>query len=395
MKLLFYSHYFAPSIGGVETIVMSLACGLAELRAENGTGEFDVTLATQTPREDFNDSALPFPVVRQPGFWQLMRLVRRADVVHLAGPSFFPMLFAWLTGKPFVVEHHTYQAICPNGLLIHQPDRAVCPGHFQARSYAKCLRCQAAEVGKIHGLVKVLTGFPRLSLVRRAATNIAVSEHVRHRLAVPRASVVYHGIDAPRESMVVSADSGGATKSICFAVVGRFVREKGIRLFIEALAMLRQDGLKFKAKLIGDGPERANIEAQLKAAQLESMVKIAGYLSREELAAAVSDVSVVVMPSVWEETAGLAAIEQMMRGRLVLCSDIGGLAEIVDDVGLKFRAGNATALAACLRRAVADHGLIESFGGEAQKRAQELFSRRGMIAGHAAIYRKIWEKRRK
>ena len=33
MKLLLYSHSFAPNVGGVETIVLSLACGLAELRA--------------------------------------------------------------------------------------------------------------------------------------------------------------------------------------------------------------------------------------------------------------------------------------------------------------------------------------------------------------------------
>ena len=70
---------------------MSLARGLADLRAENGAREFEITLVTQTPREDFDDSALPFPVVRQPGFWRLMRLMRGADVVHLAGPALGPL----------------------------------------------------------------------------------------------------------------------------------------------------------------------------------------------------------------------------------------------------------------------------------------------------------------
>jgi hypothetical protein len=43
MKLLLYSHFFAPSIGGVETIVLSLARGLAELRDSNGAPEFEIT----------------------------------------------------------------------------------------------------------------------------------------------------------------------------------------------------------------------------------------------------------------------------------------------------------------------------------------------------------------
>jgi hypothetical protein len=42
-------------------------------------------------------------------------LIRRANVVHLAGPALLPLLLARLFRKPVVVEHHGYQAICPNG----------------------------------------------------------------------------------------------------------------------------------------------------------------------------------------------------------------------------------------------------------------------------------------
>src|SRR5262249_20621853 len=155
----------------------------------------EITLATQTSREKFNDASLPFLVVRRPSFWKLWRLVRNSDVVHVAGPSFLPMLLAWLLRRPFVVEHHTYQAICPNGLLIHQPDRSVCPGHFQARNYTECWKCQSAELSRIRSLINMLAAFPRNALVRRASANIAVSEHVRRRVTAPRTSVVPHGID--------------------------------------------------------------------------------------------------------------------------------------------------------------------------------------------------------
>lgn len=396
MKLLLYSHYFAPGIGGVESIVMSLARGLAELRAADGVREFDVTLVTQTPGENFDDGSLPFPVVRRPGFWKLFRLVRNADIVHIAGPGFLPMLLSWLVRKPFVIEHHSYQAICPNGVLVHQPERSVCPGHFQLGDYAECWRCQSAEVTKLQSLIRLLSAFPRYGLVRRAAANIAVSEHVRQRLAVPRASVIQHGVVTVSEgaTLLSSADLSARGK-ICFAFVGRFVPEKGIPILVEALANLQRQELEFEAKLIGDGPERARIQSQISTEHLDSSVKITGYLSGVALNEAVEDVSVVVMPSVWEEAAGLAAMEQMMRGRVVICSDIGGLAEIVGDAGMKFPAGDATELAACLRRVIENPALIGELGSRAQARASTLFLRSRLIGEHSSLYRVCYAASRK
>jgi hypothetical protein len=92
MKLLLYSHFFAPSLGGVETVVRSLATGLAELRAPDGRQEFHLTLITQTPRGSFDDSSLPFPVIRQPNLNSLRKLISSADVVHVAGAAISPIL---------------------------------------------------------------------------------------------------------------------------------------------------------------------------------------------------------------------------------------------------------------------------------------------------------------
>ncbi|HEV2382719.1 MAG TPA: glycosyltransferase [Terriglobia bacterium] len=124
MKLLIYTHAFAPKIGGVETVVMTLATGLAK---QDHAGRVQVTLATATPRSDFDDNALPFRVVRQPSLPQLFRLIRAADVVHLAGPCFVPMLAGLLFRKPVVVEHHGFQTICPNGQLLHEPLKHPAP----------------------------------------------------------------------------------------------------------------------------------------------------------------------------------------------------------------------------------------------------------------------------
>jgi glycosyltransferase involved in cell wall biosynthesis len=102
MNLLIYFHYFAPSVGGVESIVQSLAAGVAELRALDGDNEFNVTVVTEAAAGNYDDSRFPFRVVRRPGVMRLWQLVRASDVIHAAGLAFLPMFLAWLSRKRFV-----------------------------------------------------------------------------------------------------------------------------------------------------------------------------------------------------------------------------------------------------------------------------------------------------
>lgn len=229
--------------------------------------------------------------------------------------------------------------------------------------------------------------FPRHFLTRRVAANIAVSNHSLKRCGLPRSSVVYHGIKDPLESAALSDETCSSRGRICFAYVGRLVSEKGISVLLEASRLLREEGHSFEVRLIGDGPERSKLEAIIAHDRLESCIQVTGFLTGAALAEALCDVHVVVMPSVWEETAGLAAMEQMLRGRLVIASDIGGLGEIVGGAGLKCPPGDAPALASAMRDILLQPALIDSFGKMARERALLLFARERMIAEHARVYR--------
>ncbi len=391
MKLLFYSHFFAPSIGGVETIVRSLTQGLAQLTDKNGSRAFDIRVVTQIPATDAadtpdtkEDKESSFRVIRRPSAMELLRLIRGSDAVHVAGPAILPMALSLLAGKPFVVEHHGYQSICPNGLLVHQPDSQICPGHFQARRYTECIRCEQA--GEVHRgvILSLLLTVIRNWLVRRAKANIAVSCHVNARLALPHSKIIYHGIDIPDLSLTAPP-----SQKICFAYLGRFVPEKGIAVLLEAAATLRRQRQDFAVKLIGDGPEREKIHRLIASLNLKDAVAVTGLLSGSALHDALRDASVVVMPSTWEETAGLSAIEQMMRGRLVIASRAGGLAEIVEDAGMTFEMGSSDALSECMLRVLNQPSLIDSYGRKARIRAEKLFQRSRMIAEHAALYAQL------
>jgi glycosyltransferase involved in cell wall biosynthesis len=379
-----FSHFFAPSVGGVETAVASLALGLAE--RQDGLARFDVSVVTNTPAKGYDDSTYPFRVVRLPSFLTLCKLVYGADIIHVAGPALAPLLAAWVMGKPRVIEHHGYQAICPNGLLLEFPQLSLCPGHFQAKAYGKCLKCQSVEMPRGKALLKLLLMFARRFLVKSATAHIAITDHVLRRHALPSSERIYYGIPE------ATPDEAFTTESLdrfCFAYLGRFVAEKGITVLLQAAELLKQEGFNFQVDLIGDGPDRTRIESFISEKRLTDYVRITGYLTGPALRETLKDCRAIVMPSVWEETAGLSAIEQMMRGRLVIASEIGGLGEVVADAGLLCVPGDAVSLASQMRVALSDGRLVASLGAGARIRAQQLFGRERMIRDHANLYRRL------
>jgi glycosyltransferase involved in cell wall biosynthesis len=389
LKLLLYSHYFAPSVGGVETVTSSLASGLAQIRSAEGQPEFEVTVATQTAAGQLDDTTLPFRVIRGPDSAAVRRLIREADVVHIAGPSLAPMAWCWWMRKPYVVEHHGYQAICPNGLLLTEPELSVCPGHFQARRYGKCLRCNSKGRWSGTSLLSLARTFPRRWLSRRAKANVAISSHVLKRHGLPHSSTCYYGIEDPLNGAAAEALFTSVTEIPCFAYVGRLVPEKGLPLLLEAAKRLCNEGFRFQLRFVGDGLERGKLENAVRTLDLGDTVEFTGFLRGAALAKCLRSVHAVVMPSIWEETAGLAAIEQMMIGRLVIAADIGGLGEVVGDAGLKFVPGKADGLADSVRQVLRKPAIVGEIGGRARARALQFFSRWRMVEEHAMIYRAV------
>jgi len=394
LKVVVYSHYFAPSVGGVETSVEALARGLTRYQGVDVAPEFEIVVVTKTGAGEFNDHALPFPVVRNPSLAELVGLVRRAHVLHLAGPALLPLLLARIFRKPTVVEHHGYQAICLNGALLHEPDRAVCPGHFQAGRLGECFRCQRSELSSaLKSLRQLVLTKMRNALCQRVE-NIAITEHVRKRHALPNSRVIYYGIEDILKDETAASTVLSCPTKLCFAYVGRLVSEKGVPVLLHAAARLQKKGHEFRVLLIGDGPERAKLEREIERQGLRSRVRITGFLRGPQLSSLLQEVHVVVMPSVWEETAGLSAIEQMMRGRLVIASAIGGLGEVVGSAGIVCPPGDADALAGCMSAVIAHPERIAALGSKARERALSTFGYARMLDEHAEVYRRAASKRR-
>lgn len=380
MKVLLYSTDFLPGVGGAQQAVAALAQGLL------ATGN-QPTVVTKTAAGTFDDRDLAYGVVRNPGFTRLWRLIGEADVVHLAGPAFLPLTIGLLRQKKIVIEHHGYQAICPNGLLLYAPRQNACPGHFLAGQYAECVRCVATANGWWSGIWQLLVMFPRRWMCRRVSANAAISRHVERRLELPRSRTVYYGVPDLRGEAISPLPDSSAP--LCFGFVGRLVEEKGLTVLLDAASRIRKRGFDFRLKFIGDGPERARLEDLVLQKGLRSQVIFMGSLHGDVFRRATSDIAAVIVPSIMEETAGLAAIEQMMRGRLVIASDIGGLGEVVGETGLKFSAGNAEQLASCMQRVLEEPGIVNEIGPRARQRTLKLFTEPRMVQEHLELYREV------
>ena len=384
MRILIYVHTFAPEVGGVETIVSSLARRLAGSHSLGTVKIPDTTLVTSTPAGDMDDTALGFRVVRQPGLRSLLKLFQEAEIIHLAGPALLPLFLGWLMRKRIVVEHHGFQTVCPNGQLFYERDQCLCPGHFMAARHLECLRCNA-KCGRIASFKMWFLTFPRRHLCKMISANVTPTVCLSSVLQLPMTTRIPHGLPLAANSQT----SEDLVKPPTFVFLGRLVRTKGVEILIGSAQKLIQQGCVFRVKIIGDGPDRAMLQRKAAIRGLSGCMEFLGYQPDARVQETLAGAVAVVMPSLAGEVFGLVAAENMIRGRLVIASDIGSLREVVGEAGLLFPPGDEIALMHCMRQVLEDTCRASVLRKKATERARLLFDESLMVRNHLALYRRL------
>ena len=126
------------------------------------------------------------------------------------------------------------------------------------------------------------------------------------------------------------------TKKTEILFVGRLVPYKGADIVIDALRMLPADALRrTKLTIVGDGPERAALEAQVRNAELTQVVDFVGWVRQEDTLKFYQSADIFCFPSV-REFGGAVALEAMANGLPCIVVDNGGIGEYVTaDTGFK------------------------------------------------------------
>ncbi len=339
--------------------------------------------------------SLPFKVVRQPSFLALARLILTNQTsIHLfwSFACFLSSLDRYFESLSLLSTMASILPRVPDGLLFYEPNQSSVSGALLGKGGMEIvLRCVAFKERVGSGSVEsLLWSFLRRWLCQQSIGQCSQSRITcLMRLRLHQSEVIYYGVPTPADT-AGSVEVLPAIKSLlCFGYVGRLVPLKGLPVLVQAAKFLRDQGYLFRLKFIGDGPQRTELQSMVRDLQLDETVEFIGFVSGDRLRDELKDVSAVIMPSIWEETAGLAAFEQMMRGQLVIASDIGGLGEVVGDIGLKCIAGDATSLADCMKRVLDQPDIVQRMGKAARARALSLFRQDNMVDAYLKLYQDV------
>lgn len=301
MRILLCTVPFRPMIGGIETVSELLADRLCAAGHE-------VTLVTRT-RSDTRDAA-PYRIVRDPSLWQLVRLVREAEVVFHNNISLrFAWPLLWLR-RPWVIAHHTW-----------------------------------IPVSGLAGRVK--------RLVLRRAVNVAVSRALAASLPVP-----CEVVPNPYADDVFAASQVPALRAQQLIFVGRLIGDKGVDVLLNALHLLAAGGRRMSLAVVGTGPDEPALRALATRLGIESQVQFLGRRTGSDLAALLHAHRVLVVPSVWEEPFGVVCLEAMACGCVPVAARAGGLPEAVGAAGILVERANPLTLAQALDALMDDEALL-------------------------------------
>lgn len=171
--------------------------------------------------------------------------------------------------------------------------------------------------------------------------------------ALRKLVVIHCGVD----TAVFRPAEGSKDGPFTVVAVGTLHEVKGQTYLVEACRLLRERGIDFECKLIGDGPDRKALARQIARADLEARVKFVGRRDRREVAELVRTADVLAAPSVptsrgKREGIPVVLMEAMSSGVPVIASRISGIPELVEDgvTGLLVPPGDAEGLARALAR---------------------------------------------
>jgi len=138
--------------------------------------------------------------------------------------------------------------------------------------------------------------------------------------------------------------------------VGRIVRRKGLNYLLDALANVKEAGLKLV--VCGDGPERVNLEGQARSLGLGDTVRFAGQMSDEEKFQLLSLADLFVMASL-HEGFGIIFLEAMSQGLPIVATNVGGQTDFLthEHNALLVPPADSGVLAEAIRRTIGDEAL--------------------------------------
>lgn len=219
--------------------------------------------------------------------------------------------------------------------------------------------------------------------VAESAFMVAISEYNRNFIiehcgpgSADKVRVIRCGVDTKTFGGARSTRTNSDFRVLC---IGTLYPVKGHRFLLEACAELVRTGVTLKCHLVGDGPDRAELEQLTQQLGLEQHVVFRGSLPRTEVASEIASANVLVVPSILtpegrREGIPVVCMEGLAGGTPVVASALSGIPELVEDGvnGLLVPPGDSAGLAAALLRLHGDPALRERLARAGRETASEI-----------------------
>ncbi len=380
LRLLIFSPYFPPHVGGLEGYVSDLDDVLLSNGEVDGITVFTPRLPPEGAASE--DRGGSYSVVRYPAY----ELIPNFPVPKVWVREFWRCLRAAdPKGHDVFVSHTRFflssalALVC--GRVLSRPLLHVEHGSDYVQLSGRWPRAAARVYDLLIGRL----------LLRRADGVVAISraaaDFVR-RLAGREAAVVYRGMWTARlQATAADADVlAWAAGRPVVSFVGRLIDGKGVPDLLRAFAAA--DMAPAVMCIVGDGPRKVELEALAEELGLTESVRFLGYLPEERAWAVTRASDIVVNPS-YTEGLPTSVLEAALLGRAVLATDVGGTPEIVTDgeSGQLFKARDLDALRSGLERLLGDPDLRERMGKAARESASGRFDWNAGAARFAEIAR--------
>jgi glycosyltransferase involved in cell wall biosynthesis len=366
MRIMFWNEAFLPHIGGQEIFTMRLAQGLIERGHEiavvtgthtEGLAESEVLEGVRVHRFRFLEAITGAGRPGEAAIEHMMDLLPRLanvkrsfrpDVVHVnfAGTTpFFHLRTSKAHDAPTLV---TFQAALDDRFKL---SKGLLAQVIQRAAQIVAVSSAAAEN------IAAFTGYPR-----------------------DKINIITPGIPAG-EFTARQEMSGSETPIVVF--LGRLVAEKGVDVAIEAVARLNGAA---RLHIIGDGPQRKDLEDLVRARSVSHLVSFKGQVDDEMRKHLLAKSTIMVVPSLHEELFGMVAVEGALSGLPIIASAVGGLSEVVGDRGLLFPPGDVLSLAKSLDLLITDRSLALRLGERGRSHALANYSVERMVAAYERLY---------
>ncbi|MGC8864287.1 MAG: glycosyltransferase family 4 protein [Bacteroidales bacterium] len=223
---------------------------------------------------------------------------------------------------------------------------------------------------------------------------ICISEAVRESLkdVVKKSNKlkrIYSGIDPSRfpyqsPSPFLKEEMGWPSRSKIVGNIASLVKAKDHPTFLKTAALLLEKRQDLRFVIVGEGPEKARLEALINELQISKWVVFTGF--RYDIEKVLPSLDILLFTS-QSEGLGTIILDAMSCGVPVVATNAGGIAEIIHDGenGLLVEPGDASAMAEAVFRLLNDEGLRTKIIRNASIHVRN-FNARNMAAQTLQIY---------